>query len=60
MSGDPFPGRCHHCGTPLMDDVESCGRGPDQCRTDLARLRDLTAGTCRRILAAARRLGLVE
>ena len=59
MSADPFPGRCRRCGLGLLEaDADDCGRGPDECRSGLDRLRDLTAAICRKGRAVALWLGL--
>lgn len=58
MTCDPYDYRCRRCHVPMEDDREFCGRG--DCRSDLEALREFVARWCRRVLGAARRLGLVE
>lgn len=60
MTSDPFPGRCRRCGIGMMVDADDCGRGPHECKTELAQLRDMIAGACSALLRGARWLGLVE
>lgn len=55
---DPFDYRCHRCGEPLMSDGV-CERG-EACRTPIELVRHCVAWACSRLLAAAKRLGLVE
>lgn len=60
MTCDPFPGRCRRCGLGLMEDLDDCGRGPDECRPEIEVLRAPVAAVCSAVWRGLRWLGLIR